>query len=60
MRNRRVVLRSRPAHVPDRENFEVVEVDVPEPGPEQALVRNLYLSVEPAIRPRLDGIAEFL
>ena len=60
MRNRRVVLRSRPAHVPDRENFGVVEVDVPEPGPEQALVRNLYISVEPAIRPRLDGVDTYM
>jgi NADPH-dependent curcumin reductase CurA len=60
MRNRRVVLRSRPAHVPDRENFEVVEVDVPEPGPEQALVRNLYFSAEPAIRPRLDGTDTYM
>ena len=50
MRNRRVVLRSRPAHVPDRENFGVVEVDVPEPGPDGALVRNLYISVEAAVR----------
>src|SRR3954454_12164493 len=60
MVNRRVVLRSRPAHVPDRDNFDVVEVDVPDPGPGQALVRNLYFSVEPAIRPRLDGVETYM
>ena len=60
MVNRRVVLRSRPAHVPDRDNFDVVEVDVPDPGPGQALVRNLYFSVEPAIRPRLDGVDTYM
>jgi NADPH-dependent curcumin reductase CurA len=53
--NRRVVLRSRPAHVPQADNFEIVPVEVPEPCVGQILVRNLYFSVEPAIRARLDG-----
>ena len=55
MNNRRVVLRSRPAHVPQPDNFEIVPVEVPEPGVGEILVRNLYFSVEPAIRARLDG-----
>jgi hypothetical protein len=55
MVNRRVVLRSRPAHVPQPDNFEIVPGEVPEPGDGEILVRNLYFSVEPAIRARLDG-----
>ena len=54
MVNRRVVLRSRPAHVPQPKDFEIVQTEVPEPGPEEVLVRNLYFSIEPAIRARLD------
>ena len=55
MVNRRVVLRSRPAHVPQPDNFEIVSGEVPEPGDGEILVRNLYFSIEPAIRARLDG-----
>lgn len=54
MKNRRVVLRSRPAHVPEPGNFELVECAVPEPGEGEMLVRNLFFSMEPAIRARLD------
>jgi NADPH-dependent curcumin reductase CurA len=55
MINRRVVLRSHPAAHPAPDNFDVVETDVPEPGDGEVLVRNLYFSMEPAIRARLDG-----
>ena len=55
MVNRRVVLRSRPAHVPQPDDFEIVSDEVPEPGTGEILVRNLYFSIEPAIRARLDG-----
>lgn len=55
MTNRRVVLRSHPPHIPTPDNFDVVETAVPEPGDGEMLVRNLYLSMEPAIRARLDG-----
>ena len=58
MVNRRVVLRSRPAHVPQPDNFEIVSGEVPQPGDGEILVRNLYFSIEPAIRARLNpGIA---
>jgi NADPH-dependent curcumin reductase CurA len=53
--NRRVVLRAHPPHIPTPDDFDIVETDVPEPGDGEMLVRNLYFSVEPAIRARLDG-----
>lgn len=60
MINRRVVLRSRPAHVPEPGNFEVVEVPRPEPGEGELLVRNLFFSMEPAIRARLDDRVTYM
>lgn len=48
--SRQVRLQRRPVGIPRAEHFEIVEVPLPEPGPEQFRVRNLYLSVEPAMR----------
>lgn len=48
--NRRVLLTARPAAIPGPEHFTIVAGPVPEPGPGQALVRNVYLSVDPAQR----------
>ncbi|UCD82947.1 MAG: NADP-dependent oxidoreductase, partial [Desulfobacterales bacterium] len=46
--NRQVRLISRPAGIPEAENFEIVNASVLEPGENEVLVRNIYLSVEPA------------
>ena len=48
--NRQVRLKSRPSGIPQAENFEIVDVPVSEPADGEVLVRNLYLSVEPAMR----------
>jgi NADPH-dependent curcumin reductase CurA len=48
--NRRYVLRKRPNGRIDDSTFELVEEAVPEPGPGQALVQNLYVSVDPTNR----------
>ncbi len=48
--NRQVILKSRPHGIPQAEHFEIVERALPEPGPGELLVRNIYLSVEPAMR----------
>ena len=47
MKSRQVLLASRPAGAPTPGNFRLVEVDVPEPGPGEILVRNIYMSVDP-------------
>lgn len=49
--SREVHLVSRPDGLPTVEDFAVVEVDVPGPGPGDVLVQNLYMSVDPAMRP---------
>jgi NADPH-dependent curcumin reductase CurA len=48
--NRQIRLRQRPDGRIDERTFEAVEDAVPEIGPGQALVRNLYLSVDPTNR----------
>jgi NADPH-dependent curcumin reductase CurA len=48
--NRQLRLRQRPDGRIDERTFEAVEGAVPEIGPGQALVRNLYLSVDPTNR----------
>jgi NADPH-dependent curcumin reductase CurA len=48
--NRQWLLRSRPQGMVSPENFELREAEVPEPGEGEALVRNLYLSLDPAMR----------
>ncbi|WP_115863786.1 NADP-dependent oxidoreductase [Halorussus litoreus] len=53
--NRKFLLANRPDGKPDRDTFELVEEDVPEPGPGEALVRTLYLSVDPYMRGRMDA-----
>jgi NADPH-dependent curcumin reductase CurA len=48
--NRRHLLRKRPNGRIDDSTFELVEEAMPEPGPGQALVQNLYVSVDPTNR----------
>jgi NADPH-dependent curcumin reductase CurA len=51
--SREVHLVERPDGLPRPEQFRVVETEVAEPGVGEVLVRNLYMSVDPAMRPRL-------
>jgi NADPH-dependent curcumin reductase CurA len=51
--SREVHLVTRPDGLPRPEDFRVVPVMVSDPGPGEVLIRNLYLSVDPAMRPRL-------
>jgi NADPH-dependent curcumin reductase CurA len=57
--NRQVRLKSRPAGIPQAEHFEIVEVPVSDPSNGQVLVRNLYLSVDPAMRGWVSGVANY-
>ena len=50
MNNRQVRLKARPQGIPQAEHFEIVEAVVPELAEGQVLIRNIYLSVDPAMR----------
>jgi NADPH-dependent curcumin reductase CurA len=53
-------LASRPVGWPTAETFRPVEVDVPSPGPGQVLVRNLFMSVDPAMRGRMNDAKSYV
>jgi NADPH-dependent curcumin reductase CurA len=48
--NRQFLLAQRPVGLPSRDTFSYVENSVGEPGPGQILVKNEYLSLDPAMR----------
>jgi NADPH-dependent curcumin reductase len=50
MKNRKVILQSRPAGIAQAENFAVKDAAVAAPEAGQIVVRNAFLSVEPAMR----------
>jgi NADPH-dependent curcumin reductase CurA len=54
MHNLQVVLASRPQGSVTEKNFRFVESAIPSPGPGEVLVRNLYLSLDPYMRMRMN------
>ena len=55
MRNRQIQLASRPEGAVNESNFRLVEVSMPVPAEGEVLVRNLYLSLDPYMRMRMDA-----
>lgn len=53
--NKSITLAARPSGFPKKSDFKLVESPVPAPGPNQFLVRSLYLSVDPYMRGRMSG-----
>jgi NADPH-dependent curcumin reductase CurA len=53
MRSREVHLLERPQGVPTPAQFGIVETDIADLSPGEILVENIYMSVDPAMRPRL-------
>jgi NADPH-dependent curcumin reductase CurA len=53
MQNKEIRFASRPAGMPTLDNFQLVEVDVPQPNDGEVLVRLLYISVDPYLRGRM-------
>jgi len=51
--NRRFVLAQRPEGVPDARTFLRDDVAIPEPGEGEILVRNVFIPVDPGMRPAL-------
>jgi NADPH-dependent curcumin reductase CurA len=46
-------LKERPIGMPTNENFEIVEVQIPESSDAEFLVRNIWMSVDPYMRGRM-------
>ena len=51
--SREIHLKSRPQGKPTPDNFELVETNIPDPGADEVLVQNLYMSVDPYMRGRM-------
>lgn len=57
--NRQVRLKARPDGIPQAEHFELVEAPLPVPAEGEVLVRNSFLSVEPAMRGWVSAVANY-
>jgi len=57
--NRQVRLKSRPTGIPQSDNFEIVTTSLPDIADRQFVVRNEYLSVEPAMRGWVSAVANY-
>jgi NADPH-dependent curcumin reductase CurA len=57
--NRQVRLKSRPNGIPQADHFEIVDSAVPDIADGEFLVRNDYLSVEPAMRGWVSAVANY-
>jgi NADPH-dependent curcumin reductase CurA len=58
--SREIRLASRPRGVPTAENFTLAQVDLGEPAPGEVLVRNLYVSVDPYMRGRMNDAKSYV
>jgi NADPH-dependent curcumin reductase CurA len=58
-RNRQFVLASRPTGWVEESNFKLVETDIPKPAPGELLVRNLWLSLDPYMRGRMNAVKSY-
>jgi NADPH-dependent curcumin reductase CurA len=58
-RNMQVLLASRPTGWVEESNFKIVETDVPKPGPGEVLVKNLWLSLDPYMRGRMNAVKSY-
>ncbi len=53
MKNKQIILASRPTGMPAMDNFATVDAEVPQPKDGEVLVRTRYLSVDPYMRGRM-------
>jgi NADPH-dependent curcumin reductase len=59
-RNRRMVLAERPTGMVDESTVRLEEVDIPQPGANEALARVRYISIDPTIRTWMDDAPGYL
>ena len=57
--SREIRLKSRPSGVPTADNFELARVELPDPGPGEAQVRNTWMTVDPYMRGRMNDVRSY-
>ena len=55
LKNRQILLASRPEGEPSPENFQLAETEIPTPRSGQMLLRTIYLSLDPYMRGRMNA-----
>ena len=58
--SREIRLASRPREWPTSDNFHLERVELPPPGDGQVLVRNLFMSVDPYMRGRMNDVKSYV
>ncbi len=58
--SREIRLKSRPTGTPTADNFELASVDVPEPEAGEVQVRNLWMTVDPYMRGRMNDMKSYV
>jgi N-terminal domain of oxidoreductase len=58
-RNRQVLLKRRPSGAPTTDDFDIADGPMPDPGDGEALVRGIYLSLDPYMRGRISGARSY-
>jgi len=58
--SREIQLVARPQGEPSLSDFSLVDVEVPEPGPDEVLVRNRWVSVDPYMRGRMNDVRSYV
>ncbi|MBW8813938.1 MAG: NADP-dependent oxidoreductase [Caulobacterales bacterium] len=56
---REIRLKSRPRGLPTAENFEMATVDLPAPGAGEVQVKNLWMTVDPYMRGRMNDVKSY-
>ena len=56
---REIRLKSRPVGLPTAANFELASVDVPAPGAGEVQVKNLWMTVDPYMRGRMNDVQSY-
>jgi hypothetical protein len=60
LRGREIQLAARPQGEPRESDFRLVEVDVPDPGRGEILIRNAWMSVDPYMRGRMNDAPSYV
>ena len=60
LRSREIRLAARPRGVPKPDDFELAEVELPDPAEGEVLVRNAFVSVDPYMRGRMNDVRSYV
>jgi NADPH-dependent curcumin reductase CurA len=58
--SRELRLKSHPTGMPTVDNFELVSVGLPDPAPGEVQVRNLWMTVDPYMRVRMNEARSYM